>query len=63
MKEEGKSLICYLEMKGESLSNRMNEIESRISRLEDKVEELDHSSKDYIKKNPQEWIFRKCWTP
>ena len=51
-------------MMGESISNRMNEKENRISRLDDKVIELDPSSKDY-EKNFKTWegICRKCGAP
>ena len=50
MKMKLKISISQFETIGESPASRMNEMENRISKLDDKVEELDHSGKEYEKK-------------
>lgn len=49
MRMQLKNSMSQFETTGKHLINRMNEVENRISRLNNKVEELDHSSQDYEK--------------
>ena len=65
MEREIKHSSSQHKRKGEYLSNRMDEAKNRILRLEDKMEELECSRKDYekFKKKNKSGIIRNYGTP